>query len=69
VPREHTGVTVNEQPPGSLGAQLLETYYRMLDEAIALRPARDRRLEEDGYVLPRPAERRLGPVTDTLGAG
>ena len=53
----------NEQPtPAALGAQLLATYYRTLDEMIAvMRPAPERRLEEVGYVLPRPSA-RLAPV-------
>ena len=48
--------------PGSLGAELLETYYRVLDEALATNPTRDRRLEEIGDVLPRPNVRMLAPV-------
>jgi hypothetical protein len=55
-----------EQPlPGSLGAHLLETYYRTLDEALAaMPPAPERRLEEMGYVLPRPSARLLLPVRE-----
>jgi hypothetical protein len=54
-------MTSNEQPlPESLGAHLLDTYYRTLDEALAaMPPARERRLEEIGYVLPRPSARLL----------
>jgi hypothetical protein len=59
-------MTSNEQPlPESLGAQLLDTYYRTLDEALAaMPPARERRLEEIGYVLPRPSARLLLPARE-----
>lgn len=58
-------MTWNEQPtPGALGAQLLATYYRTLDDMIDLmRPVPQRRLEEVGYVLPRPSA-RLAPVSE-----
>lgn len=55
----------DEQPLRPLGDQLLETYYRTLDEALAaMPPARERRLEEIGYVLPRPSARLRLPVRE-----
>jgi hypothetical protein len=63
--RDHPCMTSSQQPlPASLGAHLIETYYRALDEAVAMRSARERQREEIGYVLPRPSAQPLRLVRE-----
>jgi hypothetical protein len=55
----------SEQPiPTSLEAHLLDVYWHTLEEAAAIRSARERQREEMGSVLPRPSARPLRLVRE-----
>ena len=61
-------MAASEQPiPASLEAHLLGIYWRTLDEAVAMRSARERRREEIGSVLPRPSAQLPRLVRESAG--